>query len=101
MLKSFMGIFKKNKSDDKDKCQIDAAPEPEKDEVDEKKMDDLLKDNQYIINKNSPFYLFLENEDDRKIHCEYVQQEINKFITLPLTEAFFLLLKSWEYIIYN
>lgn len=94
-----MGIFKKNKSDDKEKIQKDAAPEPEKaekEEGDEKRFDDLMKENQSNVNKNSPFFLFLENDEDRKIVTEIINEHINSINTLNMTEAFFTILEKWE-----
>lgn len=100
MFKSFMGIFKKDKKDDKkenkDKAPKESDQENEKEEADEKQIDDLLKDEQMIITKNSPFFFFLEKDEDRKIVSERISEEIQAVNSTVLWDKFDPLLRTWE-----
>jgi FtsZ-interacting cell division protein YlmF len=103
MFKSFMGIFKKDekkneKKEDKNKQTKDAEVEGEKEEADEKQIDELINSDQQIVNKNSPYFLFLEKDEERRIITEVIKEQIQDVSSLALWEAFYPALLKWEYI---
>jgi hypothetical protein len=100
MLKGFMGIFKKdnkNKKEEKEKLPKDLAVKNEKEEADEKQIDELINSNELNINnKNNAFYLFLDKDDERKIITEIVKETLSNINSQAMWEAFLPILQKWE-----
>ena len=97
MFKNFIGIFKKSKPEDKEKISKEIVPEAEKEENDDKQIDEIIKNNVQPISKNSPFYLALDNqEDERKIICETIKVEISQIVSVTLWDKYYIKLKNWE-----
>jgi transcriptional regulator NrdR family protein len=101
MLKGFMGIFKKDnkntKKEEKEKLPQDLAVEIEKEDANEKQIDDLINSNELNVNnKNSAYYLFLEKDDERKITTEVVKETLHTINSEALWEAFLPMLQKWE-----
>jgi hypothetical protein len=101
MLKGFMGIFKKDnknsKKEEKEKLPKDLTIKNEKEEADEKQIDELINSNDLNINnKNNAFYLFLEKDDERKIITEVVNETLSSINSQALWEAFLPMLQKWE-----
>jgi len=100
MLKGFMGIFKKdnkNKKEEKEKLPKDLAVKNEKEEADEKQIDELINSNELNINnKNNAFYLFLDKDDERKIITEIIKESLSNINSQAMWEAFLPILQKWE-----
>ena len=97
MFKSFIGIFKKSKQQDKEKISKDIIPEGEIEDNDQKQIDEIIKNTQQTVSKNSLFYLSLDIlEDDRKIFSETTKEEISKIESVTLWDKYYINLTKWE-----
>ena len=97
MFKSIVGIFKKSKPEDKDKTSKDTVPDSEKEDNDQKQIDEIVKNTKHTVSKNIPFYLFLDKiEDDRKIFSETIKEEISKIDSIILWDKYNTNKVKWE-----
>ena len=90
---------KKNKKEEKEKLPKDLVVDGEKEETDEKQIDELINSNEIPLNnKNNAYFLYLERDDERKIITEVVKGKLFDVNSQTLWEAFLPMLQKWEYI---
>lgn len=97
MFKNFIGIFKKKKPEDKEKISKENVPEVEKEENDDKQIEEIIKSNSQKSSKNSPAYLLLDTSDEsRQIIGQTVKEEMSQILAITLWDKYYQMIKNWE-----